>query len=127
MAGSPGGKRRGRGQGNIEPLPSGRFRAVLSAGKDDQGRRRKVAATFDTRQQALRWLRERLKARDPGRLSRDRKTTPGESIDRWLASRKNDVGTTTRRDPYDHYILLHLTVFRAPVPQMSHLKTRPRK
>ena len=47
-------KRQGRGEGSIEQLPSGKFRAIVNLGKGADGRRRKMAETFDTAEQARR-------------------------------------------------------------------------
>src|SRR5262245_9820542 len=52
------GKRRGRGEGSIEQLPSGKWRAVISLGKGADGKRQKLQETFATKREALNWRQE---------------------------------------------------------------------
>jgi hypothetical protein len=47
--------RRGRNEGSIEELPSGKWRAVQSMGFDGQGKRDKRSETFETKRDALAW------------------------------------------------------------------------
>lgn len=92
------GKRRGRGEGAIEELPSGSFRAVVSLGLGPDGKRRRLAQTFLTRKSALRWKTERLAELGRGRLPDSGTVTVGEWLDRWLAHHKGKVAPKT----YDH-------------------------
>jgi hypothetical protein len=46
-------KQRVRGEGSIEELPSGKFRAILSAGVNNNGKQRKLTFTADTKREAL--------------------------------------------------------------------------
>ncbi len=101
------GKRRGRGEGSIEQLPSGKFRAVINLGKGADGKRHKLAETFDTRQQAYQWLRERLGQRDQGALADSGRMTVGEWLDQWVADKKNTVEPNTVAY-YEKRVRLHL-------------------
>lgn len=81
--------RRGRGEGNLEQLPSGKFRAVLSAGIDPVTKKRvKLQETFDRKKDALTWLRGKLDEQARGRLATAGKTTVGEWLDTFLARKK---------------------------------------
>jgi integrase len=108
--------RRGRGEGSIEELPSGKWRAVLSNGLDPAtGKRRKLTYTADTKKEAQVWLRERQGERDRGQLADAGKMTVGEWLDQWLAGRKPDIAGKT----YDHdesRARLHLKPALGPVP-----------
>jgi integrase len=89
--------RRGRGEGSIEELPSGKFRAILSAGIIPGGKRRRVTFTADTKREALAWLRERQAEQKRGTLADDGKMTLGEWLDRWLLAKKASVEPATAR------------------------------
>jgi integrase len=101
------GKRRGRGEGSIEELRSGKFRAVLSVGKGNNGERRKMTATFDTKKEALAWMRERQAEQVRGRLADAGKLTCGDWLDKWLAKRRPDLDPKTY-EQYQQHVRLHL-------------------
>lgn len=83
------GKRRGRGEGSIEELPSGKWRAVLSHGIDSAtGNRRKLQETFDTKKDALSWLRDRQSEQGQGRLATAGKMTVAEWMAKWLEEKR---------------------------------------
>src|SRR5262245_14062427 len=87
-------KRRGRGEGSVEELPSGKFRAVVSDGVETdpvtgKPKRRKVAFTADTKTEVLKWLRDRLQEKDAGQLAHCGRTTVGQWLDEWLADLKS--------------------------------------
>lgn len=71
-------KRRGRGEGSIERLPNGNYRAVLSFGVDPvTGKRRKVSRTFQRHRDAVEW---RDKQKQDGPVS------AALSLDAWLTT-----------------------------------------
>src|SRR5262245_12555860 len=84
-------KRRGRGEGSIEQLPSGRFRVVVSAGTDGDGKRRKLTATFDLKKDALDWRDEELRKLRRGASPGAGKVTVGGWLDEWLEQKKAKV------------------------------------
>jgi integrase len=91
-------KRRGRGEGSIEELPSGKFRVVISAGKDPTtGRRLKITRTFDRKSEALDFRAEMLKLHRSGAtpLGFTKKLIVNEWLDTWLAGKKSsrEAGT----------------------------------
>jgi integrase len=88
---------RDRGEGSIEELPSGKFRAVLSAGARE-GKRQKVSATFPSRAKAAAWLRGKAGERDKGQLSVVGKITTGEWLAQWLAAVRSKVGLGCHND-----------------------------
>src|SRR4051812_39158773 len=99
--------RRGRGEGSIEELPSGKFRAILSVGRKADGTRDKRQETFDTKRQALAWLRERQAEQSRGRLTDAGSRTVGQLLDEWLAVKKTKVEPHTWRW-YDRHARLHI-------------------
>jgi integrase len=108
-------KRRGRGEGSIEQLPSGKWRAVLSLGKGAEGKRRKLTETFDAKQHALAWLRQRQAEASKGQLADAGLTTVGEWLDQWLADKKIAVEPNTY-EFYEKRVRLHLK------PYLGHLR-----
>ena len=96
------GKRRGRGEGSIEQLPDGKFRAFLSAGfvsgKDGKPKRRRISRTFDTKREALIFLRTLQAAQANGQFVIAEPSTVADWLDRWLALYKPQVAAST----YDH-------------------------
>lgn len=92
------GKRRGRGEGGVEQLPDGRWRAVLSLGVDPVTRKRRRMKFYGkTKQEALAKLREAQTAHGKGELDRAGRTTFGEWAARWLAVHKEAVEHSTWR------------------------------
>lgn len=77
--------RRGRGEGGIEKLPSGKWRAVRAAVV--AGRMRRASKSFPTRAEAVAWLRDNAKPAAAG--------TAGEWLDKWLALMKPTVAPKT--------------------------------
>jgi integrase len=100
-------KRRGRGEGSIEELPSGKWRAVLSLGKGPDGKRRKLTETFDTKQKALAWMRQRQAEAAKGQLADAGLMTVGEWLDQRLADKKVSVEPNTYVF-YERRVRLHL-------------------
>lgn len=86
-------KRRGRGEGSIEELPSGRFRAVLVV-RIVGGKRDRLTETFDTRTAAADWLAEKKTAYRYGKLAVCTETL-GEYLDAWLKRRAGTVQPKT--------------------------------
>lgn len=83
-------KRRGRGEGEVERLPSGSYRARVTTGTDPAtGRRLRESATFPTKQEALEWRAARLLA---GPASAG---TVGDWLTRWLALHRSRVEPVT--------------------------------
>jgi integrase len=100
--------RRGRGEGYIEQLPSGKWRAVLSLGRDPTTKkRRKLTHTADTKKEALAWLRARQDEQNKGVLATPGKLTLGDWLDTWLAMNKPSVAPRTY-EQYEEHVRLHL-------------------
>jgi integrase len=101
-------RRRGRGEGSIEQLPSGKFRVVLSLGTDPVTKKqRKATATFPTKREALAWRAEQQAARGKGQLADAGRLTVGGWLDQWLAYKRDRVQTRTW-EPYESHVRLHL-------------------
>lgn len=109
------GKRRGRGEGSIEQLPSGKFRAILSAGKSGAGRRVKLTHTADTKKEALRWLRDRQAEADRGQLVEPSKVTLEEWLTRWLEDKRPTIEPASYHW-YERRVRLHLVPVLGAVP-----------
>jgi integrase len=77
-------KRRGRGEGSIEELPSGKFRVVLSAGKGPDGKRRKLTETFATKREAMDWRDEQRALLRKGVAVGGAKRTVADWLAQWL-------------------------------------------
>ena len=77
--------RRGRGEGGVERLPSGKWRGVKTAVVN--GQRVRSSKSFDTKAEALEWLRTGGRPAKAG--------TVGEWLDAWLSLIKPDVAPKT--------------------------------
>src|SRR5262249_38281764 len=99
--------RRGRGEGSIEQLRSGRFRAVVSAGKDAKGKRVKLQKTFDTKREAVDWRNGKLQELARGQRSDAGGLTVWAWLDEWLEARRDAVEETTHAQ-YEQHCRLHL-------------------
>lgn len=80
-------KRRGTGEGGVEKLPSGSYRAVCT--KTVDGKRVRSSKSFPTKQEAQDWLREQLK-HGPTAAG-----TLGDWLDKWLTIIKPNVAAKT--------------------------------
>ncbi|AFZ67026.1 site-specific integrase [Deinococcus peraridilitoris] len=77
---------RGKGEGNIEELPSGRYRARFVVGYHANGTPRRISKSFETKKQAQAWLRDQATAHESGLLVEPTKITVDEWLDQYLAS-----------------------------------------
>ena len=85
-------KRRGRGEGEVELLPSGSYRARVTMGIDPvTGKRLRESSTFPTKQEALEWRASRLLA---GAVTAG---TVDDWLTRWLALHQSRVSAGTYR------------------------------
>ena len=85
-------KRRGRGEGEVELLPSGHYRARVTRGIDPKtGKRIRESATFPTKQEALEWRAQRLLT---GLASAG---TLGDWLTRWLEFHETRTSAVTLR------------------------------
>src|SRR4051812_532155 len=89
-------KRRGRGEGSIEELPSGKFRVVVSAGRDaGTGKRIKITRSFDTKREALAFRDEMLTQQRAGVAPTQGRATLADWLRQWLELVKGKVETHT--------------------------------
>jgi integrase len=85
------GRRRGRGEGYVEQLPSGSWRAVVSLGVDRAtGKRRRLTTTRRTKPLARAWLHDRLADLGKGGLG-DCGLTVAAWCSRWLEQKGQQV------------------------------------
>jgi hypothetical protein len=83
--------RRGHGEGTIERLPSGSYRATLP-GRKTAGR----SATFKTRPEAVGWLHEHARPTAPKPAADS--GSVGDWLAKWLALTKPDASPATYAD-----------------------------
>ncbi len=104
-------KRRGRGEGGLEELPSGTFRAVVSLGIDPKTRKRvRLSRTFATKREALDWRTASARTHRAGGLTATA-TTLGEWFTTWLSIRKGTAAAGTYRtesSTLEKYLRPHL-------------------
>src|SRR5262245_39362116 len=109
-------RRRGRNEGGVERMPDGRYRTVLSLGKDAQtGKRLRRRFYGKTKQEALAKLREAHAARATGQLVAAGSWTTGHWIRKWLEMRDGKVAQSTHRY-YDKVARLYLLPTLCHVP-----------
>ena len=109
------GKRRGRGEGGIEELPSGKFRAVINCGRDPVTKKRlRATFTHDTKRVVLTWLRGKLDEKARGPVADPGRTTLGEWMTEWLASKKAKIEPQTYRR-YSTHSRLYITPYLGAV------------
>ncbi len=112
-------KRRGRGEGSIEELPSGKFRATVSAGRDANGKRVKIQESFESKKQASTWLRAKLQEKDRGVLADCGRTTVGQWLDEWIGTLQARVGVDIQPGTlafYEAQVRRHLKPTLGPTP-----------
>jgi integrase len=87
-------KRRGRGEGSIKELPSGKFRAIVVV-RTVAGKKQRLTSTFSTKTEASDWLSARRTEKSTGRLSAS-KITLSDYLAEWLRRRIPTVEGKTR-------------------------------
>lgn len=86
--------RRGRGEGSIEVLPSGKHRVVVSAGNDPgTGRRLKITRTFDTKREAIAFRDEMLRQLRSGIAPTTGRADLATWLRQWLENAKPLLAT----------------------------------
>jgi integrase len=88
-------RRRGQGEGSLEELPSGKWRAIFTNGKRPDGGQRKVSATFETRREAAFWLNEQLDMRRKGTLVAPSRILLAEWLRQWLRGLRGRLANGT--------------------------------
>src|SRR5207237_7209625 len=87
-------KRRGRGEGSIEELPSGKFRVVISAGNDPgTGKRVKITRSFDTQCEALVFRDTMLQQQRAGVAPTTGRALLADWLRQWLEKVKPQLAT----------------------------------
>src|ERR1043166_3865911 len=87
-------KRRGAGEGSIEVLPSGKFRVVVSAGKDPAtGQRVKITRSFDTKREAAAFRDKMLQDRRAGVAPTTGRALLADWLRQWLEMVKPQLAT----------------------------------
>lgn len=103
-------KRRGRGEGSYEQLPSGSWRAKIEVTPPESEKREWLRETFGTKAEAIAWLSARKAEQVKGRLANPGRLTVGEYLEEWLRGIAGEVESSTHayyRSPVNH-LLAHL-------------------
>lgn len=114
-------KRRQRGEGSIERLPSGKYRAVVSVPPRPPAKRGRLAFIHKSREQCLRWLRQKAAERDRGQLPDDGGLKLGEWLTDWLATYRTQVEPNTAGPAANH--VRHIS--RRPIAGLRLAAVRP--
>lgn len=107
--------RRGRGEGSVEHLASGRYRAVISAGYGPNLKRIKLSKTFRTKRAALVWLRARLDERETGDLAQAGRRTVADWLTEWLEFKRSRIQPRS-------LLYYRLEVEKRLVPVLGHVR-----
>ena len=106
-------KRRGRGEGSIEELPSGKFRVVVSAGTDPaNGKRVKITRTFDTKREAVVFRDEMLRQQRAGVTPTTGRALLADWLRQWLEKVKPQLATHS-------YLAYERDVNKALIPHLG--------
>ena len=110
--------RRTKGEGNIQQLPNGRFKARMSY-IDAGGQRHQPTAYFDTKRDALAWLHEQHDKHNKGQLADSGKRTAGQWLEEWLTIKKPQVELRSWNNLETH-VRLHLApaIGRTPLAKL---------
>lgn len=106
-----------RGDGSVERLKSGRFRARVDLGFRTDGTRNRPSKTFSTRTEANEWKREQLRLHDAGTRPDAGAETVGQWLARWLTVRQADM-EPRGYEVHERHSRLYLT------PLLGHLLLR---
>lgn len=112
-------RRRGQGEGSVEELPSGKWRAVFTVGKKTNGSQDKISETFEKRSEATMWLEEQRGLRRMGATYAQSSILVKDWLSQWLRMVKCSLAPGSyavyeracfRLDRHlGHYQLRHLT------------------
>lgn len=109
-------KRRGRGEGGLEQLKSGSWRAVISLGIDKgTGKRVKESRAFGTKAKAVEWRNKRMVELGAGPAGDPERCTVAEWMERWLATVKKARAAATWKQ-------YSVVAARRVVPGVGHLR-----
>lgn len=112
--------RRGYGEGSVEELPDGRWRAFASAGKDaSTGKRTRPTKVTRTKKEALDWLAKQRERHAPASAS----WTVGAWCADWLARKKGEVEPRTYSD-YEGRVRRHITPTKVAGVRLAALTIR---
>jgi integrase len=94
-------KHRAHGEGTIDQMPDGRWRARVSLGVDANGNRKRKAIYGKSKQEVQKKLRKAHNANDLGRLPTANKTTVAEYLDFWIENISKAATSTKDRYQQD--------------------------
>jgi integrase len=89
-------RRRGRGEGSFEQLPSGKWRAIVVLGRDPETRKRvRLTHTADTKREVKQWLDARNSEKNEGKIGVGGRVGYGVWLTRWLELKRQHVENST--------------------------------
>lgn len=94
-------KHRAHGEGTIDQMPDGRWRARVSLGVDANGNRKRKAIYGKSKQEVQKKLRQAHNANDLGRLPTANKTTVAEYLEFWIENISKAATSTKDRYQQD--------------------------
>ena len=94
------GRRRGNNEGSIYQLPNGRWRAALTIGYDENGKRKRRYLSGRTRADVVEQLTKELGRAISGTATQPGRTTVGEYVKDWLET-NDEVRKTTSFDVWN--------------------------
>ena len=114
-------KQRGHGEGTIDQMPDGRWRARVSLGFDQSGKRKRKAVYGKTKAEVQKKLRQAHNANDAGKLPTPNKTTVSEYLEFWIQNISKAATSTKDRYQQDIRTKINPLIGKVKLQQLSGL------
>lgn len=114
-------KKRGRGEGAIDQMPDGRWRARISLGIGTDGKRSRKAIYGKTKTEVQKKLRQAHNANDAGQLPTATKTTVAEYLKFWIENVSRAAISTKDRYQQDIRTKINPLIGKVKLQQLTGL------
>ena len=114
-------KHRAHGEGTIDQMPDGRWRARVSLGVDANGNRKRKAIYGKSKQEVQKKLRQAHNANDLGRLPTANKTTVAEYLEFWIENISKAATSTKDRYQQDIRTKINPLIGKVKLQQLTGL------
>ena len=114
-------KHRAHGEGTIDQMPDGRWRARVSLGVDADGKRKRKAIYGKSKQEVQKKLRKAHNANDLGRLPTANKTTVAEYLEFWIENISKAATSTKDRYQQDIRTKINPLIGKVRLQQLTGL------
>ena len=114
-------KHRAHGEGTIDQMPDGRWRARVSLGVDADGKRKRKAIYGKSKQEVQKKLRKAHNANDLGRLPTANKTTVAEYLEFWIENISKAATSTKDRYQQDIRTKINPLIGKVKLQQLTGL------